>query len=75
MQDAELQRLQEIERQAHARFLRLSRPGIFPEHPEIARAAKDLWIEASDAVRAHRERSPLAAGPQAPNAKKSPPTP
>jgi hypothetical protein len=55
MRDAELVRLEEIERAAHERFIRLSRPDGASD-PEVMKAAKDLWAEAAAAVRLHKRR-------------------
>jgi hypothetical protein len=51
--DRALLRLMENERVMRERFLRLSRPGGLPEHPDVIKAAEDLWKEAVAAVRAY----------------------
>ena len=56
--DRELMRLQEIERLKHARLVRLS--GTFSEHPEVIKAAKDLWAEAATAVSAYQGKRRVA---------------
>jgi hypothetical protein len=53
MPESELTRLEEIERSAHARFLRLSGYGGITDRALI-QAAKDLWDEAAAAVRVHK---------------------
>ena len=50
MQDFELVRLQEIERLAEERFLHLGRPNGLSD-PRVIKAAKEICVEAADAVR------------------------
>jgi hypothetical protein len=54
--DPELQRLKEAEEAAHARYLRLSRPGGVPALAEVIKIAEDLWKEAAEAVRRYQEK-------------------
>jgi hypothetical protein len=52
--DPELQRLEEIERLARDRLLRLSQPGTFGGDAHVIKAAEELWREAADALRARK---------------------
>jgi hypothetical protein len=54
--DRALLRLMENERVMRERFLRLTRPGGLPEHPDVIKAAEDLWKEAAAAVRAYERK-------------------
>jgi hypothetical protein len=55
MPDAELRRLEEIERVAHDRFARLSEPSGISD-PATIKAAKEIWAEAASAVRLYKVR-------------------
>jgi hypothetical protein len=52
--DPELARLMAAEEAHHLRYLRLSRPNGWPTDSDVLKAARKLWVEATAAVRVHR---------------------
>ena len=59
--DQELLRLKLTERSTHERFLRLSGTAGLWGHPEVLKAAQQLWNEATGALLAYERNAVLIA--------------